>query len=175
MKIFGMVGWSGSGKTTLMVRLLPELIARGISVSTMKHTHHNVDLDQPGKDSYEHREAGAHEVLIASSNRWALTRELHDEPEPDMDELIARMEPVDLLLIEGFKKHRHAKLEIHRADTQKSLIGSDEPTIVAIASDEPLDDVTVPVLDLNDVAAIADFIVDFNGIGGKKGQANDTA
>jgi len=164
MKVFGMVGWSGSGKTTLMVRLLPELIARGYTVSTMKHTHHDVDLDQPGKDSYEHREAGAHEVLITSSKRWALTRELVDEPEPDMDDLIARMEPVDLLLIEGFKQHRHAKLEIHRQGRDRPMVSADEPTVVAIATDVPLDDVALPVLDLNDTAAIADFIVDFTGL-----------
>lgn len=164
MKIFGMVGWSGSGKTTLMVGLLPELIARGYTVSTMKHTHHDVDLDQPGKDSYEHRQAGAHEVLITSSKRWALTRELRDGPEPDMDDLIARMEPVDLLLIEGFKQHRHAKMEIHRSGKDKPLISDNEPTVVAVASDTALAGIALPVLDLNDVAAVADFIVDFTGL-----------
>lgn len=171
MKVFGMVGWSGSGKTTLMVRLLPELLGRGYTVSTMKHTHHDVDLDQPGKDSHEHRQAGAHEVLITSSKRWALTRELRDAPEPDMDDLIARMEPVDLLLIEGFKQHRHAKMEIHRAIRDKPLISANEPTVVAIATDATLDGVTLPVLDLNDVAAVADFIIDFTGLE----QGNDAA
>ncbi|MHA1597690.1 MAG: molybdopterin-guanine dinucleotide biosynthesis protein B [Alphaproteobacteria bacterium] len=164
MKIFGMVGWSGSGKTTLMVRLLPELIGRGYTVSTMKHTHHDVDLDRPGKDSFEHRQAGANEVLITSSKRWALMRELRDSPEPDMDDLIARIEPVDLLLIEGFKKHRHAKLEIHRAEADKPLICTDEPTIVGVATDVSLGDLGLPVLDLNDVAGIADFIIEFTGL-----------
>ena len=159
MKIFGMGGWSGSGKTTLLKLLLPELIGRGYRVSTMKHTHHSVDLDQPGKDSYEHRMAGAHEVLITSSTRWALMRELRDNPEPDMDDLIARMAPVDLLLIEGFKRHRHDKLEINRGATGKPLICIEDPSIVAISSDQALEGLDIPVIDLNDTAAIADFIV----------------
>ncbi|NQV48082.1 MAG: molybdopterin-guanine dinucleotide biosynthesis protein B [Rhodospirillaceae bacterium] len=166
MKIFGMVGWSGNGKTTLMKQLLPELIKRGYKVSTMKHTHHSVDLDQPGKDSYEHRMAGAAEVLITSSTRWALMCELRDDPEPDMDELIARMTPVDLLLIEGFKRHRHDKIEIYRAATGKSLIADDEASIVAVASDVALDHLKIPVIDLNDVAAVADFIVGHCGLEG---------
>jgi len=164
MKIFGMVGWSGSGKTTLMVQLLPELISRGLKVSTMKHTHHNVDLDKPGKDSYEHRLAGAHEVLITSSKRWALMRELREEAEPDMDELIDRMTPVDLLLIEGFKRHVHDKMEIHRKATGKDLICDTDPTIVAVASDEPLEHLNLPVIDLNDVPAVADFIIERSGL-----------
>ncbi len=159
MKIFGMVGWSGSGKTTLLKLLLPELIARGYSVSTMKHTHHSVDLDQPGKDSYEHRMAGAHEVLITSSTRWAIMHELRDDPEPDMDDLIKRMSPVDLLLIEGFKHHHHDKMEINRGATGKPLICTDDPSIVAISSDQPLAELAIPVIDLNDPVAIADFIV----------------
>ncbi len=159
MKIFGMVGWSGSGKTTLLKLLLPELIGRGYLVSTMKHTHHSVDLDQPGKDSYEHRMAGAQEVLITSSTRWALMHELRDDPEPNMDDLIKRMSPVDLLLIEGFKKHRHDKMEINRGATGKPLICTDDSTIVAISSDQTLDGLKIPVIDLNDPAAIADFIV----------------
>ena len=159
MKIFGMVGWSGSGKTTLLKLLLPELIGRGYRVSTMKHTHHSVDLDQPGKDSHEHRMAGAHEVLITSSTRWAIMHELRDRPEPDMDELIARMNPVDLLLIEGFKRHRHDKMEISRGATKKPLICQDDASIVAVCSDQELAGLNIPVIDLNDPAAIADFIV----------------
>ena len=159
MKVFGMVGWSGSGKTTLLKLLLPELIGRGYRVSTMKHTHHNVDLDQPGKDSYEHRMAGAQEVLITSSTRWAIMHELRDAPEPDMDDLIKRMTPVDLLLIEGFKRHRHDKMEISRGATGKPLICKDDPSIVAISSDQPLDGLEIPLIDLNDTAAVADFIV----------------
>lgn len=165
MKTFGLVGWSGSGKTTVLVRLIPELTARGLSVSTMKHTHHNFDIDKPGKDSYEHRMAGATEVMLTSSKRWALQRELRDAPEPDMDDLIARMAPVDLVLIEGFKRHRHAKLEVFRPAVGKPLIAKDDDTVVAVASDGPVDEVTVPVLDLEDVVAIADFIIDHCGLG----------
>jgi len=159
MKIFGMVGWSGSGKTTLLKLLLPELIRRGYTVSTMKHTHHSVELDHPGKDSFEHRKAGAQEVLITSSTRWAIMHELRDAPEPDMDDLIGRMTPVDLLLIEGFKRHRHDKMEISRGATGKPLICKDDPTIVAISSDQVCEGLDIPVIDLNDTAAIADFIV----------------
>ncbi|MDH5750522.1 MAG: molybdopterin-guanine dinucleotide biosynthesis protein B [Rhodospirillales bacterium] len=159
MKIFGLVGWSGSGKTTLVVRLLDELIGRGYTVSTMKHTHHNFDMDTPGKDSYEHRMAGAHEVLVTSTRRWALMHELRDEAEPDMETHIARMTPVDLLLIEGFKTYRHDKIEVHRPSVGKPFLYEEDPTVAALASDEPLEGVKIPVLDLNDAAAIADFII----------------
>ena len=167
MKTFGVVGWSGSGKTTLVVKLLPELIGRGLRVSTMKHTHHNFDIDRPGKDSYEHRRAGAGEVLLASSARWALLHEVRDNPEPDMDMLIGRMAPCDLVLIEGFKRHRHPKVEVYRAANGKALLCREDPTVLAVASDGPLPDAPVPVLDLNDVAGIADFIVEHCGLGGK--------
>lgn len=159
MRTFGLIGWSGSGKTTLMVQLLPELISRGLTVSTMKHTHHHFDIDKPGKDSYEHRAAGAKEVMIASSRRWALVHELRDEPEADMEDMIAQMTPVDLLLIEGFKSHRHAKLEVFRPSTGKSMLCGTDPTVVAVASDESLPELEIPRLDLNNVKAIADFIV----------------
>jgi molybdopterin-guanine dinucleotide biosynthesis protein B len=164
MKIFGIAGWSGSGKTTLMVKLLPQLTGRGYSVSTMKHTHHNFDIDRPGKDSHEHRQAGATEVMIASSARWALLHELRGAAEPDMDALIARMTPVDLLLIEGFKFHRHAKLEVFRAAIGKPMLNADDPSVVAVASDGPLSGVRVPVFDMNDVAGISDFIVGYVGL-----------
>jgi len=159
MKLFGLAGWSGSGKTTLMKALLPELIGRGIAVSTVKHAHHSFDVDQPGKDSYEHRRAGAHEVLVASAHRWALMRELHGADEPSLEALIARMAPVDLLLVEGFKRHPHPKLEIHRPSNGKPLLCPEDPHIVAVASDVPLDRIAVPRLDLNDAPAIADFIL----------------
>ncbi len=159
MKIFGLVGWSGSGKTTLMVRLLRELTARGITVSTMKHAHHDFDIDKPGKDSYEHRAAGASEVLVTSANRWALLHELKGAPESTLEDLIARLAPVDLLLIEGFKQLGHDKLEVHRGATAKPLLAPDDPYVVAVASDEPLAELSVPVLHLDDVGAIADFIL----------------
>lgn len=163
MKVFGLVGWSGSGKTELLVKLLPELKRRGFKVSTMKHTHHNFDMDKPGKDSFRHREAGAEEVMVASGRRWALVHELREDPEPDMDTLIEQMTPVDLLLIEGFKRNNHAKMEVSRVETGKPLIATDDDTIVAVACDMEIEGLTVPLLDLDDVTAVADFIVKYTG------------
>ncbi|MEE2998390.1 MAG: molybdopterin-guanine dinucleotide biosynthesis protein B [Pseudomonadota bacterium] len=159
MQIFGLAGWSGSGKTTLIVNLIPELIGRGLTVSTIKHAHHDFDIDRPGKDSYEHRQAGASEVIISASKRWALMHEVQNEGEPSLDELIARMTPVDLLLVEGFKWHAHPKLEIHRPEIGKPLLLNDDPEIIAIASDCKLANLSVPVFELNDIIGIADFIV----------------
>jgi molybdopterin-guanine dinucleotide biosynthesis protein B len=159
MKLFGLAGWSGSGKTTLMKALLPELIGRGITVSTIKHAHHSFDVDQPGKDSYEHRRAGAREVMVASSERWALMCELRGTAEPGLEALIERMSPVDLLLVEGFKRHHHPKLEVHRPSNGKPLLCRDDPDIVAVASDVPLAGLKIPRLALDDVSAIADFIL----------------
>ena len=159
MRIFGLVGWSGSGKTTLMVSLLPELVRRGISVSTVKHTHHSVDVDKPGKDSYRHRHAGATEVVLLSSSGWAVMHPLRGAPEPTTEELMSRLTPVDLLLVEGFKKHPHDKLEVHRPALGKPLLCPDDPSIVAVASDTPLDRPEITILDLNDVGAVTDFIV----------------
>ncbi len=166
MQVFGLVGWSGSGKTTLVTRLLPELISLGFRVSTMKHSHHGFDVDTPGKDSYRHRDAGATEVMVASARRWALMHELRGNPEQEVEDLIARMTPVDLLLIEGFKRHAHPKMEVHRPSLGKSLMAPNDPCIVAIASDAPLAGSTVPVLNLDDAAAIAHFIVGHCGMGG---------
>ncbi|HUC61415.1 MAG TPA: molybdopterin-guanine dinucleotide biosynthesis protein B [Alphaproteobacteria bacterium] len=164
MKIFGLAGWSGSGKTTLVAKLLPELRRRGLSVSTVKHAHHAFDIDQPGKDSYTHRAAGAVEVMIGSANRWALMHELRGAAEPGVEELLAHMSEVDLVLIEGFKAHAHDKLEIYRADSDKPLLCLEDPRVVALASDLPAAvlaqrGVAVPVLDIDDAGAIADFIV----------------
>ena len=159
MRVFGLAGWSGSGKTTLLTKLIPELIGRGVKVSTIKHAHHEFDIDKPGKDSWLHRQAGASEVMVASARRFALMHELRDAPEPSLDELVARMTPVDLLLVEGFKRHPHPKLEIHRPSNGKPLLCPEDPHIVAVASDVPLDRIAVPRLDLNDAPAIADFIL----------------
>lgn len=159
MRILGLAGWSGAGKTTLMAKLIPELIARGISVSTLKHAHHGFDVDTPGKDSYVHREAGATEVMIGSGRRWALMHELRGAPEPSVADLLGHMSPVDLLLIEGFKNEPHDKMEIYRADNGKPLLSAGDPTYVAILSDAPVAGSGLPVIDLNDPAAIADFIV----------------
>jgi len=164
MRLFGVVGYSGSGKTTLLVRLIPELVRRGITVSTMKHAHHGFDVDQPGKDSYEHRQAGASEVLVSSARRWALMHESRHEPEPGPEQLAAHMTPVDLLLIEGFKREAHEKLEIWRADTGKPVLALEDRSIVAVASNGPVPGVTVPVLDLDDLDAIADFILEHCGL-----------
>lgn len=169
MKIFGLAGWSGSGKTTLVRELIPELVARGLTVSTVKHAHHGFDVDKPGKDSYEHRAAGATEVLVSSANRWALMHELRGAPEPGIDDLISRMTPVDLLLVEGFKHHPHDKLEIFRRAIGKPLLCRDDPNIVAVASDAPVPESGLPVLSLDDVAAIADFILDRCGLMTKAG------
>jgi molybdopterin-guanine dinucleotide biosynthesis protein B len=164
MKIFGIVGMSGSGKTELLVKLIPELAARGLEVSTIKHTHHNVEVDQPGKDSYRHRKSGAKQVLVASAGRWSLIRELRDAPEPTLAELIEKLEPVDLLLIEGFKRESHAKMEVFRHDHDQELLAPGDDKIVAVATDGPIDGLSVPLIDLNDVAAVADFIVSHTGI-----------
>jgi len=164
MKIFGLAGWSGSGKTTLLVRLLPALAARGLSVSTVKHAHHDFDIDRPGKDSFRHREAGATEVMVASGYRWALMREHRGAEEPTLPDLLARMAPVDLVIVEGFKFDPHPKLEVHRPSLGKPLICLQDRHIVAVASDAPLPDVTVPVLDLDDAAGIAGFVADCCGL-----------
>ena len=164
MKVIGLAGWSGSGKTTLMMRLLPELIGRGITVSTMKHAHHNFDIDQPGKDSYVHRSAGATEVVVASVNRWALMHENRGAPEPSAAELIQHMTPVDLLIIEGFKREPHPKIEVYRQANSKPLIHPEDPHIVAVASDTALPQVTLPVLPLDDIGAIADFVLRHCGL-----------
>lgn len=159
MRILGIAGWSGAGKTTLLAKLIPELTRRGIRVSTMKHAHHAFDVDTPGKDSYVHREAGATEVMVSSGKRWALMHELRGDAQPDAGALIKHMTPVDLLLIEGFKNEPHDKLEIHRAENGKPLLSTDDPTYVAILSDGPVPGAKMPVIDLNDIPAIADFVM----------------
>jgi molybdopterin-guanine dinucleotide biosynthesis adapter protein len=159
MRIFGLAGWSGSGKTTLMMALIPELVSRGVTVSTLKHAHHAFDVDQPGKDSWWHRQAGAQEVMVCSQNRWALMRELRGAPEPSFDELVRRMSPVDILLVEGFKRHSHPKIEVYRPSLGKPLLHPEDPLIVAIASDEMLPELRLPWLSLSDAGAVATFIL----------------
>jgi molybdopterin-guanine dinucleotide biosynthesis protein B len=171
MKIFGFAGWSGSGKTTLVTKLIPELVGRGVRVSTMKHAHHSFDIDQPGKDSFEHRAAGATEVMVGSASRWALIHEIRGGDEPSIEELTRRMTPVDLLLIEGFKAYPHDKMEVYRSAVGKPLLCLTEEHIVAVASDAPVPQADVPVLDINDVAAIADFILERTGVKPARGAA----
>lgn len=158
MRIIGLAGWSGSGKTTLIKKLIPCLIARGLKVSTLKHAHHGFDLDQPGKDSFFHRAAGATEVVVSSARRFAILHELREEPEWDLPALVGKMSPVDLVLVEGYKRDSFPKLEIHRAANGKSLIHPDDPHVVAIAADVPLPGAKVPVVDLDDIEAIADIL-----------------
>ena len=165
MKTFGLAGWSGSGKTSLLRRLIPELRARGLSVSTVKHAHHAFDLDQPGKDSHTHRQAGATEVLVTSSARWALMHELRGADEPSLEALLARMSPVDLVLVEGFKRVALPKLEVHRPSVGKPLLAGGDPWIVAVATDAAGLAVDRPVLALDDTAAIAGFILDHLALG----------
>ncbi|REJ64856.1 MAG: molybdopterin-guanine dinucleotide biosynthesis protein B [Proteobacteria bacterium] len=157
MKIFGVTGWKNSGKTGLMERLITEFTTRGLTVSSIKHAHHSFDIDHPGRDSYRHRDAGARQVLLASRNRWALMHELRDEDEPSLGDLLKQLSPVDLVLIEGYKRDRHPKIEAHRKETGQPLIAPEDQTIVAVASDTSVA-IDRPVLDLNDTAAIANFI-----------------
>jgi molybdopterin-guanine dinucleotide biosynthesis protein B len=159
MRIIGLAGWSGSGKTTLITKVIPRLGARGLRVSTLKHAHHGFDLDQPGKDSFMHRTAGATEVAISSAKRFAILHELRDEPEWDLPDLLGKLTPVDLVLVEGFKRDAFPKLEVHRVENGKPLLQPEDPRIIAIASDRPLPLALVPVVDLNDIDAIVELLL----------------
>jgi molybdopterin-guanine dinucleotide biosynthesis protein B len=159
MRIIGLAGWSGSGKTTLITKLIPLLVARRLRVSTLKHAHHGFDLDQPGKDSFFHRAAGATEVIISSARRWAILHELREEPEWDLAALVKKISPVDLVLVEGFKRDKFPKLEIHRIANGKPLLHTEDPHIVAVASDSAVPAARVPVVDLNDIELIADLLL----------------
>jgi molybdopterin-guanine dinucleotide biosynthesis protein B len=160
MKVMGVVGWSGSGKTTLLVALLPLLRARGLSVSTVKHAHHGFDMDRPGKDTYRHREAGAREVLVATATRWALLHEV-DGPEPQLPDLLTRLAPVDLVLVEGFKTHPFPKLEVYRPALGKPPIWHEQPYVVAVATDAPMPACPHALLALNDPETVAAWMVGF--------------
>jgi molybdopterin-guanine dinucleotide biosynthesis protein B len=154
MKVIGLAGWSGAGKTTLLTRVIPLLLERGLRVSVIKHAHHAFDVDVPGKDSWRHREAGASEVLVSSANRWALMHELRGADEPRLPELLAKMSRVDLVVVEGFKREPHRKIEVHRAANGKPLLFPDDPGIVGVASDVTVE-TTLAVAHLDDVAAVA--------------------
>jgi molybdopterin-guanine dinucleotide biosynthesis adapter protein len=157
-RVLGIVGWSGSGKTTLIVKLLPVLVARGLRIATLKHAHHEFDVDKPGKDSYEHRKAGASEVIIASARRWVQMHELGTAPEPTLAQLLTRLSPCDLILIEGFKSERHLKLEVHREATGQPPLYPHDRHIIALASDRAVPGAGIPVVDLNDLEAIAELV-----------------
>lgn len=165
MKVFGVTGWKNSGKTGLMERLVTEITKRGLTVSTLKHAHHSFDVDHEGKDSYRHRAAGASQVILSSRNRWAIMSELREASEPKMEELLTKLDPVDLILVEGYKRENHDKIEAHRAVTEQPLIAPGDKTIKAVASDST-PDVGVPVLHLDDTVGIADFILKRVGLGG---------
>ncbi len=161
MRVFGVVGYKNAGKTGLMERLVADITSRGYSVSTVKHAHHSFDVDQPGKDSFRHRTAGAQQVVLSSKQRWVLMSELRDEAEPNLTELLDQMAPVDLILVEGYKRDSHKKIEAHRAQTQHPLICDD--TVLAVAADVPMD-LDRPVFDLDDTKSIADFVLQQVGL-----------
>lgn len=160
MKRFGFAGYSGSGKTTVIEQIIPQLVNQGFAVSLLKHTHHDFDLDQPGKDSWRHRQAGAQEVLLAGDQRWALLHENRGATPPSLDELCRRLAPCDLLLVEGYKHEPIPKLEIHRPAHGRPLLHPHDPAIVAIASDVVLD-TDLPLLDLNQTDQITAFIISY--------------
>jgi molybdopterin-guanine dinucleotide biosynthesis adapter protein len=157
MKVIGLAGWSGAGKTTLLKRAIPHLLKEGLGVSVIKHAHHEFDVDVPGKDSWVHRQSGASEVLVSSSRRWALMHELRGAAEPRLQELLAKMAPVDLVLVEGFKREPHRKIEVHRAANGKPWLFPDDPGIVGIVTDAKVE-TRLPVVHLDDIAAVAALI-----------------
>ena len=163
MKVYGIIGWKNSGKTSLMERLVAAITARGLTVSTVKHVHHDVDLDQPGKDTFRHRTAGASEVILASAHRFALLRE-HRGPEPALADILARLAPVDLVLVEGYKRDSHPKIEVFRAEAGHAMIQPTDPFTRAVATDANVGRLDVPTLDLNDTNAIATFILGETGL-----------
>lgn len=160
MKVFGFAGWSGSGKTTLIEKLIPRFTKRGLRVSLIKHAHHTFDVDKAGKDSYRHRHAGASEVLVTSSQRWVLMHELRGTPEPSFEEQLRHFSPCDLVIVEGFKFQAISKLEVHRAGTDAALLHPNDANIVAVATDAKVE-TSLPLLDLNDDGAIAEFILQY--------------
>jgi molybdopterin-guanine dinucleotide biosynthesis protein B len=160
LRVIGLAGWSGAGKTTLLARLIPVLVARGMRVATLKHAHHAFDIDQPGKDSFVHRQAGASEVIVSSARRWAQIREVGEGAEATLPELLRRLSPTGLALVEGFKREAHPKLEVFRAANGRPPLHGDDPRIVGIASDVPFPQAAVPVVGLDDVEAIADLVTE---------------
>lgn len=163
MKILGIAGWSGSGKTTLLAEVIPLLTAQGLRVSTIKHAHHDFDIDRPGKDSYRHREAGATEVLVSSAKRFALMHEHRGDAEPTLQELLAKLTPVDLVLVEGFKREAHPKIEVWRRSVGKPMLSTEDRNVIAVASDGPIPGLSVPLLDASQPQQVAAFILAWMG------------
>ncbi len=174
VKRFGIAGWSGSGKTTLLSRLIPELVVRNLRISTIKHSHHDFEIDQPGKDSHTHRYYGATEVLVGCPQRWALIHENRGEPEDSLDDLVSRMAPVDLILVEGFKTLPHVKMEVYRHETGSPLLCRHDPNIVALASDTQVADLQIPQFSLDAIIDIADFIVSYCDLGTREHAGSKT-
>ncbi|HUF56835.1 MAG TPA: molybdopterin-guanine dinucleotide biosynthesis protein B [Thermohalobaculum sp.] len=168
MRVYGVIGWKNAGKTTLVERLVGEISGRGYSVSTVKHTHHGVDVDKPGKDSHRHRKAGARQVILASSARWALMTELRGRPEQPLRDLLGHLDPVDLVIVEGYKRDDHPKVEAWRAATGQPLIAREDPTVRAVAANDDPGAVAQPVIGLDDVAGIADFILSDLGLAARR-------
>ena len=164
MRVFGIIGWSGGGKTTLIKSLIPKIVRRGLSISTLKHAHHEFDIDKPGKDSFEHRNSGAQEVLISSSKRWALIHENRGQAELSLNQLLSKISPVDLVLVEGFKNSQHSKIEVYRKSNKKPLLQPNDPVVCAIASDVLLPSVSVPVFQIDNTEKIVEFILYETGL-----------
>lgn len=163
--VFGVTGWKNSGKTQLVTALITELSARGFRISTVKHAHHAFDIDHPGTDSHRHREAGAGEVALVSGRRWALMHELREEDEPRFEEILARLSPCDLILVEGYKRENHPKIEARRLDSAKGAALADtDPSVRAIAADHEISDTDLPVFSLDDISGLADFICRETGL-----------
>lgn len=158
MNVIGIVGWKNCGKTTLASALIRELASRGLAVNSIKHAHHKVDVDQPGTDSYRHREAGAREVILAGGQRFAIMHELRGAEEPSLDELLARLGPCDWVVVEGFKAHRHPKIEVHRRESQRSPLYPEDSSIIAVATDYAAE-FNGPCFGIDDISGIADFIL----------------
>ncbi|MBZ9960270.1 MULTISPECIES: molybdopterin-guanine dinucleotide biosynthesis protein B [unclassified Mesorhizobium] len=164
-RLFGITGWKNSGKTTLTEKLVAELVGRGWTVSTVKHAHHDFDIDKPGADSFRHRQAGAMEVAIVSANRWALMHELRGEDEPALEAILSRLAPSDIVLVEGYKREAHRKIETRRLEAKdRTPLSAGDPGIVAIAADFAIEDKSLPVFDLDDVKSIADFVERATGL-----------
>jgi molybdopterin-guanine dinucleotide biosynthesis protein B len=158
-RIIGLAGWSGAGKTTLLVKAIPLIVGRGMRVATLKHAHHAFDVDQPGKDSFLHRQAGASEVIISSARRWAQIHEIGDGAEATLAELLQKVSAVDLVIVEGFKRDPHAKIEVFRAANGRPPLHPDDPRILGVASDRPFPQASIPVVDLDDVAGVCDLLI----------------
>jgi molybdopterin-guanine dinucleotide biosynthesis protein B len=164
-RVFGITGWKNSGKTTLTEKLVAELVRRGWTVSTVKHAHHDFDIDKPGADSFRHRQAGAMEVAIVSGRRWALMHELRGEDEPTLDAILSRLAPSDIVLVEGYKRETHSKIETRRLEARdRTPLSANDPHIVAVAADFVIDGESMPIFDLDDTKSIADFIERVTGL-----------